>query len=527
MDRLNVALDAGLSLDEIQRMQRAGASLEEIIGAANRLIERGEALAEVDGEIAAWEPPIPFDAAELPSFPTESLPAPVEAFVEALAESTQTPAEMGGMLALGVMATCLQRKFEVMVSPDWSEPLNLFVGVIAPPAERKSAVLSAVTKPLRDHERERREIDAPAIARNQSEKKMLEGRLAAAQAAAVKGKMDEREGKRQEALDLAAELAEFEELHELRLLADDATPEKLADLMAQQGGSITLCSAEGGIFDAMTGRYEKALNIDIYLKGHSGDPLVVDRLGRSGNRIENPHLTTLLAFQPEVLADLMGNRAFRGRGLCARFLFATCKGSVGRRKVNPEPVRESVKEGYNRFVRRLMDVNGEGPIQLSTEADRLRQEYQALIERRLVREWDDISDWGGKLVGAVCRIAAILHCGTSDCPTATPIAPETFDAAVRIGEFLGAHAISAFGIMGGSQTVSDAKYILRRIIGMTAVTRSELTRLCQGHFRRAADMGDALRLLEDMNYLRASEELIGYQGRSQTSYEINPAFCVK
>ena len=77
-----------------------------------------------------------------------------------------------------------------------------------------------------------------------------------------------------------AEQARSELVYPYRLLVDDATPEKLVDLMEQQDGCITVVSAEGGVFDMMAGRYDKTTNIDVYLKAHAGDPLTVDRIGR-------------------------------------------------------------------------------------------------------------------------------------------------------------------------------------------------------------------------------------------------------
>lgn len=525
-DKLSAVLEAGLSLDEIERMQRAGATQDEIIFAAYARLERGESLSDAADEPQAdvpWSDPVPFDSYTLPSFPTEALPDPVEAFIEALTESTQTPLEMSALLSLGVMATALQRRYSVQITPDWMEPLNLFTLVVAPPAERKSAVLSAVTRPLRDFERDRREIDAPLIAQNRTERKLLEGMKTSAETAAVRGKADERGKKRQEALDLAAELAEFRDFHELRLLADDATPERLADLMEQQGGAITLCSSEGGVFDAMRGRYERGLKLDVYLKGHAGDPLTVDRMGRASNRIENPRLSTLLAVQPDVLSGIMDNSSFRGRGLCGRFLYAICRGNIGHRKVNPESVPAGVREAYYVFIRRLLEAEDEGVITLSGEADRLRCEFQETVEKRLGYEWETIRDWAGKLVGAVCRIAAILHCGVVSKPAREPVSSETFEAAISIGEFLGLHAQAAFGLMGASKTEEDAKYIARRIIGQCEISRSDLTKLCQGHFKRAREMEEALTALEERGYIRVTETSIGYQGRSRRSYLINPA----
>lgn len=39
------------------------------------------------------------------------------------------------------------------------------------------------------------------------------------------------------------------------------------DIMELRDGSITVASAEGGVFDSIAGRYDRAANFDIYLKG--------------------------------------------------------------------------------------------------------------------------------------------------------------------------------------------------------------------------------------------------------------------
>ena len=46
MDKLSAVLEAGLSLDDIERMQRAGATQEEIVSAAYARLERGESLTD-------------------------------------------------------------------------------------------------------------------------------------------------------------------------------------------------------------------------------------------------------------------------------------------------------------------------------------------------------------------------------------------------------------------------------------------------------------------------------------------------
>lgn len=383
----------------------------------------------VERDAPRWEPPIPFDTLDTPSFPTESLPGPVAAFVEALAESTQTPEEMSAILSLGVLATAFQRRYTVEVTADWHEPLCLYPVAVAPPGERKTAVISALMRPVYEYEAMRRELEAAEIAQNQAERAMLEKSLAAAQGAATKmpskGKSIDKESARQEALSLAAQLAEFKDLHPFRLLADDTTPEKLVDIMDTQGGCITVTSAEGGVFDSIAGRYDKGANFDIYLKGHAGDSISVDRIGRKSNYIKSPRLTMILTIQPEVLNGLMRNATFKGRGLCGRFLYSICKSKVGHRNSTPPEVPQAVKERYDQFVRRILSGDDSGVIRLSAEARKLQVEYMDIVERRLDGEWEHLRDWAGKLVGAMVRIAALIHASEVDAPSEAPIGPET------------------------------------------------------------------------------------------------------
>ena len=90
-----------------------------------------------------------------------------------------------------------------------------------------------------------------------------------------------------------------------RWLVDDATPEALAGLLATYG-RIALLSPEGDVFDQMAGRYNQQAgpNLGVYLKGHAGDLLKVDRRGRPPEYVERPCLTIGLAVQPEVLRGL-------------------------------------------------------------------------------------------------------------------------------------------------------------------------------------------------------------------------------
>ena len=64
-------------------------------------------------------------------------------------------------------------------------------------------------------------------------------------------------------------------------------------------------STEGGLFETLAGRYSQGvLNIDVYLKGFSGDPLRIDRISRPPQYVPKPVLTLGLTVQPEVIRDI-------------------------------------------------------------------------------------------------------------------------------------------------------------------------------------------------------------------------------
>ena len=267
---------------------------------------------------------------------------------------------------------------------------------------------------------------------------------------------------------------------------------------------MTVCSAEGGLFDSLSGRYDKTANFDIYLKGHAGDAIVVDRIGRKANSIPNPRLTMLLTIQPEVLSGLMNNATFRGRGLCGRFLYAMCKSKVGHREISL-PIPDHVRAEYRAFVRRILSTQWSRTIRLSPDADEIRKEYQAYIEKRLGNEWENMRDWGGKVTGALVRIAALMHAAeVQGDPTEIPISPEVMAGATSIAEFLSAHAVAAYQVMGANEEYENARYLWGRIesSGQDEMSKRDLFRLCKGKFKRVEDMEPALQTLVTMGYVR-------------------------
>ena len=170
------------------------------------------------------------------------------------------------------------------------------------------------------HEQAEAEQLAGDIAAARTEAKIKQAAVERAEAIAAKAKPDEQQAAIAEAGALARDLASYTVPTVQRILADDASPEKIPALLKDNGGRIAIISPEGDLFDVAGGRYNNGSpNLGVYLKAHSGDAIRVDRVGRGPEFIPRPALTIVIAAQPEVLRGLTGKPGFRGRGFLARF----------------------------------------------------------------------------------------------------------------------------------------------------------------------------------------------------------------
>lgn len=482
-----------------------------------------------------WEKPIPFIQHTLPPFPVDALPPAIREYVQAVAESTQTPVDMSASAALAVLALCQQGKYRIAGKEDWREPLNLFVVIVAEPSERKSAVINFMTRPVNQYEAEYNQQHAGALERSRMEKRILEKQQRALEDQVLKGKAH-----MEDLQDIAMQVANYKELSPLRLYVDDVTTEKLTSILSDNGGTAAVVSAEGGIFDMLSGIYTKNVNIDVMLKGHSGDCIRVDRIGRNSESIMNPALTVLLAVQPSVLSGMMQNGTFRGRGLTARFMYCMPTSIIGQRKYRTEAIPAVVSHNYDALIRNLLQE--EMPkvpelIYLSPEADRLLEQFSCDVEGKLKTEYSDIPDWAGKLVGAVLRIAGLLcRASVTRCDEFLEVPPplivdqSTMEGAIAIGRYFTEHSRAAFSLMGADNLVKQSQYMLDAIVKnrLTEFTRRDIMRMCRS-FKTADEVQPVLNHLADLGYVapKATELTPGKGRPANQSYMVNPLLYEK
>ena len=470
-----------------------------------------------------WDTPIPFDEYDLPTFPVDALPEVIRRYVLAVAESTQTSVDMAAVEALGVVSLCSQGKYFIRGYADWAEPLNTYTVVILSPAERKSSVLSMMIRPVELFESAENTRRGPEIVKSQMELSRLEKEKRSLVERASKGKATEEEVRAK-----AAEIAKYEPIKPLRLFVDDVTSEKLTSVLAENKGRAAVVSAEGGIFDIISGLYSRNVNIDVFLKGHSGDTIRVDRIGRASESIIHPALSMVLAVQPEVLNGLMSNNTFRGRGLTARFLYSMPKSTVGSRSFSTKPIPEGVRARYQALIETILSSDNEQePISLDDGAREVLEDLFNEIEGRLKGDLAEISDWAGKFVGAVLRISGILH--VMKYPKDSmfdAVDRETMEHAVIIGRYFLAHAKAAYSLMGADTVNKDAQHLLPFIKRkrLAEFSRRDAMRLCRS-FKTADSLQPVLNRLCEYGYIAVKpQELVSGIGRRPSEiYVTNPA----
>lgn len=471
--------------------------------------------------------PLPLTArVAVPPFPTDALPETIEAMVRGVAETTQTDPAMAATSALSALSACTGGHAEIEIRYGWREPLVLYTATIAASGERKSAVQSSMTRPVLDVEKQLVEESA-AARREATERREIASKATERQRnIAARAEGVEQDKAFADAIG-AAMIADAIEVPPIpRLVADDITPEAAASLLAEQRGRLAVISAEGGIFDIIAGRYSRSVpNLDLWLKGHSGDPLRVDRKSRPPEYVARPALTVGVMIQPQVLTAIAAHQEFRGRGLLARFLYAAPVSKVGRRIIGPPPLDRAVEERYRVAVSDLVNgmVGWAGDpiiLQLTDAARQVILKIEATIEPTLAGDGElaPLADWGSKFVGAVGRIAGILHLAElgADQGPRKPVEARTVEAAARIGAYYKAAAINAFIAMGTDQCTADASYLLERIrrLNQDVVSvRDVFTAASRARFRTTAALKPALDRLVDHGYLMPLPEAAPTGGR--------------
>ncbi|MBA3010014.1 MAG: DUF3987 domain-containing protein [Proteobacteria bacterium] len=488
----------------------------------------------VSGE--EWEKPIPLNEDHVQTMDPAILPDIVGDMAKAVSIETETPIELAVGLILSVLATACQGKIIIQIKPGYQEPLNIWVVTALGPANRKSSVLIKITKPLNQWERWKHAELEPAIKQDSIKLKNQEARLKSLRGKYGSANKDELEDIEAEILDIENNLVQVPIFP--KLWAQDITTEHLGTLLNAHDEKMSIISAEGGIFEIIGGRYSGGVaNLDLFLQGHSGDPVRVDRGSREPVLLDNPALTLGLSPQPEVLRGLADKPGFRGKGLLARILYFLPKSNLGHRGLDSEPVPENIKNNYNNLVCALLNIEHD-----ENESGE-RRPYVLHLSKGAYREWSDfymtvekdlreggrfeyLTDWAGKLPGAAARIAGLLHCAQNPHkPWEQKVELETMENALEIASILSDHALIAFDLMGADISLEGARKVWRWVKRnrLEVFTKRDCFNAHQGKFQKVSKLEEPLKVLVEHHYIQELTKKTG--GRPSIEYSVNPEFA--
>jgi len=505
--------------------------------APSPLSNNGAEQSTSETEISASFPdPVSLDDATLPELPKEIFPSWVNDMVDAVAAATETPRELAAMNALAVLGTCCQKTFVVCPHSGYQEPLNVYGMAPMESGNRKTAVMQAMTQPLLEYERCQAEILKPKIAQEESDRKTMEARIQTLRTHAAKSNFEDFGDKQPEIAELEKALPEISRLP--RLLAQDITPEKLGQLMADHGEKMTLLSDEGGLFDIFAGRYNGGIpNLDLLLQAHAGSLVRVDRGSRPSVFMNSPALTIGLSPQPDVLRGLREKPEFRGRGLLARFLYLLPPSPLGHRTLQSTPIPPSVETQYHKGVFALLEIepprqeNGSTipyTLKLNPKAYDEWNEFARVVERdmREGKRFEYLRDWAGKLPGAAVRISGLLHCAAHAHrrPWAEEISLSTMSNALTLAAVFCNHALAAFDLMGEDPVLERSRKVWRWITRTQKATFTvrDCYQALKGGIPQMAELNPALTLLKERHYLYDPPAEGSKVGRPSQAFIVNP-----
>ena len=478
--------------------------------------------------------PIPLDALDVPEFPIDDLPVPwLRDMIEATSTATETPVELALLLSVAVVATTVQKKYVIEPEPGYAESLNIFGVAALDSGNRKTAVLKEVTAPLIEFERQYAASISQEAARAESDRRLAEDRIKYLRQKAAKANGADLAALKSELSDEEAALPEVPKA--LRLWAQDVTPEKLGQLMADHNESLAILSDEGGIFDVLAGRYSQGVpNLDLFLQAHAGAPYRVDRGSRPSVFMESPALTLGLSPQPAVLKGLARQPGFRGRGLLARLLIMLPPSRLGRRTLESTPVSDAIRNDYARHVTALL-AQPRRPdgrphrLSLSVEAHREWKAFQRHVEEEL-RDggmFEHIRDWASKLPGALARISGLFHCAAyaTEEPHLHPVERPIVEAALALGGLLERHALAAFSLMSVDSNLDAAQKVWGWVTRQRKPTFSkrDCFHALKGTFPDMATIQPAFEILVERGYLFPLPNTKRV-GRPSESFRVNHCF---
>lgn len=478
-----------------------------------------------------WEPPQPLPDALPPAPPFDPdalLPVTLAPWVKDVADRMQCPTDYLGVAVIVACGSLIGSRLGVRPKrvDTWHEVPNLWGVIIGPSGDKKTPAVMEMLKPLRD-------LQDSANARHAEE--MSHHRLAQAQHKAnlERCKRDATKGKHTLSL---ADLEEPVTPAERRYMVNDATVEALGIILqGNPTGTLAFLDEIAGLLSKLD-QEERRQERAFYLEGYNGkNSFGVDRVTRERVTIPRVCLSILGTTQPDTLKAYLRHTVRGGTGndgLMQRFQLAVyperLKGAVLIVDRAPDmPAQDQARLVFihlDTFDPLTLGADTTSPIPtLGFSEEAAPVVMQFLHDMENVMRFPDLHaalvSHYSKFRKTIPTLALIIHLAENG---TGPISLSAFQKALAWMRYLRGHARRVYASVNKGH-IEAASQLARKLVGgklADGFTARDITRKGWTGLTEAEEVKEALDLLADLKWLRATEERT--QGRPTVRFWLNP-----
>ena len=514
---------------------------------ADLLAEHKRALAAVD-RIAKAEPPpvhwpdpepLPDGLPKVEPFRAELLPESIRPWVMDIARRMQCPPDYPAVAAMVALSSLIGRKVGIRpkaLDSGFEVIPNLWGMLIGRPSAYKTPAMAEALKPLKRLEVEARERYEEAVAQHEVDSQLAEMRR---EQETKEAKAAMKEGKAELARELlrAAQALDPEPPHRRRFIVNDATVEKLGELLNENPTGLLLERDELSGFLKGLDREDRSNDRAFYLEGFNGSgSYTYDRVGRGTIDIPATCLSIIGTIQPGKLIPYVGNAVRQGMGddgLMQRFQLAVYPDSVRQWRYRDDLPDGKAKAAAYAVFQRLAQLEPVEPeegddlhfTRFTPEAQRLFIDWLTDLEQK-IRQPDihpAIEAHLAKYRSLAPSLALVIQLAEGE---TLEVSASAFARAAEWCDYLESHARRIYGMAVDNDT-ANARAILEKVkagkLPPTFKPRDVLRKGWSGLTDSGAVQG-ALDVLDEYGWLHA-ETTRPKTGRPSTVYHVHPSLA--
>jgi hypothetical protein len=464
----------------------------------------------------------------VPSFDAGFLPSSICPWVSDVSERMSVPLDFAGICALVTIAGVIGRRVFVYpkaLDKEWKEAVAISGAVVALSGKTKTPTWKTFTNHVVEQDLDWKREHDELIA---SYKRALEDW----EEAKKKQEKANKKSDYDEDLDFAPKPEE--PLPRRRLILNDATPEKMHDVMKDNPTGLFYYRDELSSWVAELDKEGREGQCGMFLAAMNGnDPYSVDRIGREGG-YATMCASVFGGFQPEMLREFLNNARNIHDGLIPRFGFLVWPDDA-RLPFVDRIANDSAKQLFRKVIRDLASMTEEQVrIHFSPDAQIIFDEWLAALDAKVWSEPDmvkrsHLSKYKGLLpkVAALLQIVDLIGNGPLSGPHQIDVAH--LNKAIGLLVYLEGHMHRIYGCI--QNPVRKAEIELTNRIkhhdlvtvkgNRIGFTTYDVLRNCWHNLQAKTEVEFALENLEEKGWVRKLPRFAG-PGKPTIRWEINP-----